>query len=376
MSLPDDLAAAVLLLARRFGAGATLWVVAPRWPAHGRHVAVEFVHPVVVGKRALPAVHIDDPGALRLLPRPGDVVLGIGTADDARDLALPSPSLWVGAGPRPPAGSGDHVLWLDGDPEAAAADGSLVRIYHLLWELAHVVLEHPGLLAEDPTGAGGEDDRAAPAAGSEPTGFLYPFIEADERDPAALLADLAASAGAKIVESARLRAETVGANDAALDRAAAGIGRRAAAGGRLFTFGNGGSATDAELAAGLFRRPPTAIPARSLVDDRAVLTALANDVGFELVFSRQLIAHARPGDVALGFSTSGGSPNVLRAFAAARGRGLLTVAVAGYDGGALATSGDVDHCLVVRSDSVHRIQEAQSALVHDLWARTGGGRTW
>jgi len=155
--------------------------------------------------------------------------------------------------------------------------------------------------------------------------------------------------------------------------AAAAIGRRVAAGARLFTFGNGGSATDAELAADLFRRPPAGVPARSLVDDRAVLTALANDVGFELVFSRQLIAHARPGDIALGFSTSGGSANVLRAFAEARRRDMLTVAVVGYDGGALAAGGDVDHCLVVRSDSVHRIQEAQDALVHDLWARTRRG---
>jgi D-sedoheptulose 7-phosphate isomerase len=104
------------------------------------------------------------------------------------------------------------------------------------------------------------------------------------------------------------------------------------------------------------------------VDDRAVLTALANDVGFDLVFSRQLIAYSRAGDIALGFSTSGDSRNVLQAFAEGHRRGLLTVGLCGYDGGAMAASDDVDHCFVVRSESVHRIQEAQDGLVSDLWS--------
>jgi D-sedoheptulose 7-phosphate isomerase len=141
-------------------------------------------------------------------------------------------------------------------------------------------------------------------------------------------------------------------------------------GGRLFTFGNGGSATDAEGAAELFRRPPggRSLPAMSLVDDRAVLTALANDVGFDLVFARQIIAHARPGDIAMGFSTSGDSRNVLRALEEAARRRLLTVGLSGYEGGAMASSDLVDECLVVSSDSVHRIQEAQDALVLELWS--------
>ena len=109
-------------------------------------------------------------------------------------------------------------------------------------------------------------------------------------------------------------------------------------GGRLFTFGNGGSATDADATADAVPHPPhgRSLPALSLVDDRAVLTALANDVGFDLVFSRQLIAHARPGDIAIGFSTSGGSANVLRAFEEARRRDMLTIGCRGYDGGAMA----------------------------------------
>ena len=140
-------------------------------------------------------------------------------------------------------------------------------------------------------------------------------------------------------------------------------------GGRLFTFGNGGSSTDAASLAALFARPPSgsALPARCLVDDTAVLTALGNDVGFELVFARQLIAHAAPGDMALGFSTSGSSANVLTAFAQARARRLVTIGLAGYDGGEMSSSPDVQHCLVVQSDSVHRIQETQAALGFALW---------
>ena len=202
------------------------------------------------------------------------------------------------------------------------------------------------------------------------TDFLYPFIEADERDAAGLLADLARSAEAKAAESARLRTATLDTAAPELDAAAAAMAGRFAAGGRLFAFGNGGSATDAASVVALFLRPPWGrpLPARSLAAETAVLTALGNDVGFDLVFSRQLIAHARAGDVAVGLSTSGNSENLLVAFAEARRRGLLTVGLAGYDGGRMAASPDVDHCLVVRADSVHRIQETQAALAAALWA--------
>lgn len=205
---------------------------------------------------------------------------------------------------------------------------------------------------------------------AEPTNFLYPFIDATERDSSGLLVDLAASARAKMAQSRDLQVATLGRCAEDLERLGAQMAERFAGGGRLFTFGNGGSATDAEATAQLFRHPPTArpLPACSLVDDRAVLTALANDVGFELVFSRQLIAHARRGDMAMGLSTSGNSDNVMRAFAEARKRGLLTVGLSGYEGGAMAGSDDVDHCLIVRSDSVHRIQESQDALVFELWS--------
>jgi D-sedoheptulose 7-phosphate isomerase len=140
-------------------------------------------------------------------------------------------------------------------------------------------------------------------------------------------------------------------------------------GGRIFAFGNGGSATDAEGAVDLFRRPPHGRPlaALSLVDDRAVLTALANDVGFNLVFSRQIIAHATSDDIAIGFSTSGDSVNVLYGLEEAAKRGLLTVGLCGYSGGAMAVSASIARCLIVESESVHRIQETQNALMLQLW---------
>ncbi len=157
--LEDDLALAALALARRFAAGATLWCAAPTWPEHARHVAVEFVHPVIMGTRALPAVSVVDPDlvpALRSTVRPGDVLLAVSTADDRtvrsamrRAGAWGVMTVWVGAGPRPQPGAADHVLWIDGRSAAAAHDGSMVRLYHLLWELTHVCFEHPGLLTTE-----------------------------------------------------------------------------------------------------------------------------------------------------------------------------------------------------------------------------------
>ncbi len=201
------------------------------------------------------------------------------------------------------------------------------------------------------------------------TDFLYPFIEAEERDASALLADLASSAEAKASESRDLRTRTLTTAAVAIGAAAGAMAERCRDGGRLFAFGNGGSATDAAGVAALFVHPPSgrSLPARSLAADTAVLTALGNDVGFDLVFSRQLIAYARPGDIALGLSTSGSSENLAVAFAEARSRGLLTVGLAGFDGGRMAASTDIDHCIVVRSDSVHRIQEAQAAVIVALW---------
>ncbi len=204
----------------------------------------------------------------------------------------------------------------------------------------------------------------------EPTNFLYPFIDSEERDSTSLLVDLASSARGKMAQSRALQLATLDQWAPVIENLAAEMAGRFNRGARLYTFGNGGSATDAEMTAQMFRHPMSgrALPAWPLVDDRAVLTALANDVGFELVFSRQLIAHARAGDIAMGLSTSGNSDNVMKAFGEAKHRGLMTIGLAGYDGGAMAGNPDVDYCLVVRSDSVHRIQEAQDALVFELWS--------
>jgi D-sedoheptulose 7-phosphate isomerase len=203
----------------------------------------------------------------------------------------------------------------------------------------------------------------------EATDFLYPFIESEERDATAVLADLAMSARTKLGLSQQLCDATLSENAETIRAAGTAMADRFRSGGRLFAFGNGGSATDAEGMVELFRHPPSGRPlaAISLVDDCAVLTALANDVGFELVFSRQIIAHGRDRDIAVGFSTSGDSINVLRAVDEAARRGLLTVGFSGYEGGAMAGRESVHHNLVVRSDSVHRIQEAQDAAMLALW---------
>lgn len=150
-----DLSSTSLALARAFHRGATLWCLSPCWPQHADHVAVEFVHPVIVGKRALPADVVRGPeplAVLRTLAAPGDVLVAIGP-DDERQIAAAMrrgpawgvETVWLGSGPRPPAGAADHVLWCD-DPDAAYS-GELVVLYHLLWELTHVCFEHPGLLA-------------------------------------------------------------------------------------------------------------------------------------------------------------------------------------------------------------------------------------
>jgi D-sedoheptulose 7-phosphate isomerase len=203
----------------------------------------------------------------------------------------------------------------------------------------------------------------------EPTNFLYPFIDAQEDDPKSLLADLAASAQAKAAESLALRRSTLEANTELLGRAAAEMARRFSTGGRLFTFGNGGSCTDCTTLARLFAQPPIGkpLPTWSLTADQAIMTALGNDVGFELVFARQLIARGKAGDIAIAMSTSGSSPNLMAALKEARHRDMYTIGFAGYDGGSFAKSPDVDACFVVRSQSVHRIQESQALLGYQLW---------
>jgi hypothetical protein len=158
--LSTDLASAALVLARKFAAGATMWSLAPSWEPHAQHVAVEFVHPVIVGKRALPAVALTGPdlvSTVRVSVLPGDIVLAVASADEpaVRSVMRRAPAwgvttLWIGSGARPPAGAADHVLWLDDPDPRLPATGGFVLLYHLLWELTHVCFEHPGLLTSTP----------------------------------------------------------------------------------------------------------------------------------------------------------------------------------------------------------------------------------
>ncbi|GLW64914.1 phosphoheptose isomerase [Actinomadura rubrobrunea] len=213
-------------------------------------------------------------------------------------------------------------------------------------------------------------DHAGDAADME---TLYPFLYAGGTRADALLEDARRSAEAKAAEIAALRADLADRHGEALRRCARRMAEAFRAGGRLLTFGNGGSSTDAQAVARLFAGPPPPappLPAISLPHDVATLTALSNDVGFEVVFARRLAALGRPGDIALGLSTSGGSRNLLRAFDEAARRGMVTVGFAGYDGGAMAEAGTVDHLFVVPSSSVHRIQEAQTTVYHVLWELT------
>jgi D-sedoheptulose 7-phosphate isomerase len=206
---------------------------------------------------------------------------------------------------------------------------------------------------------------------------LYPFLyDGGGNAVADVLAEVRRSKSDKAAEIVALR-QRIGTDYAdRLDACAAALAGSFRAGGRMFTFGNGGSSSDAQAVAQLFLDPGAGarpLPAVALTTDVAVVTALSNDVGFEVVFARQLAAFARPGDVAVGLSTSGGSANVLAAFAEARRLGLVTVGFAGYDGGRMAeaaAAGAIDHLFVVPSASVHRIQEAQTTTYHVLWELT------
>jgi D-sedoheptulose 7-phosphate isomerase len=311
-----------------------------------RHVAVEFVHPVIVGKRALPALGV----ACRdvaLLARPEDIVMPFG-ASPAVASALES-AVALGCLPvvlRPPAD----------DP--FVAQEVTETAYHVLWELVHVFFEHRGLLS------GQVHDSGA-------SSFLYPFLGAQETDLDAVLADVRASALMKADEASALRTQTLTEGEPVLRTAAAELRARFEAGGALLLLGNGGSATDAMDAAADLRAPPPQAgwpsrPALDLCEDPAILTAIANDIGPEAIFARQVIAYGREGDALLAFSTSGGSRNVIAAMSEARRRGLMTIAMVGYDGGEIAAQGLADHVIVSRSEHIPRIQEAQASAWHVL----------
>jgi D-sedoheptulose 7-phosphate isomerase len=207
-----------------------------------------------------------------------------------------------------------------------------------------------------------------PAAGSMES--LYPFLYSGTTDLAAVLEQVRQSTVAKAGEITELRRAISARDGARLTACAADAAARFAAGGRLLAFGNGGSATDAQQLAALFLNPGGAsrpLPALGLASDTSVITALCNDIGVDVVFARQIAAFGRRDDIAVGLSTSGNSDNLLRAFDEASRRGLLTVGLAGYEGGKMAELDSIDYLFVAPSSSVHRIQEAQTTVYHVLW---------
>lgn len=375
------------------------------------------MHPVIVGKPAYPALAVRGPGGLRA---PGvAVVISRGDAGEdtlavleaARGIGLLTVAL-LGPGSDAPA---DFVFSAPGGDPAVVQEIQETA-YHLLWELVHLfaesapagdvcitcgdtavaarvieaeggiaVVESEGVRGEVATelvadvrpgdvllchaGVALERAPGGPEAGSPGTGdasFLYPFLGGAGSDPEALLGEACRAVAEKAAETSLLRG---GIDLAALRRAAAAIGARLESGGRLLAFGNGGSSTDAQdLAADL---AAAGWDARALTEDVATVTALGNDVGFNSVFARQLIALGSPGDVALAISTSGASENVVEALAEARRRGMLSCAISGYGAGRLEGAAAPDHLLVVPGEHVPRIQEAQATAYHLLAGEIG-----
>ena len=199
---------------------------------------------------------------------------------------------------------------------------------------------------------------------------LYPFLHGGPGG-AELEATLARSVEEKARESRASNERFFASQAKALVAAARALAQCYRGGGRLFTMGNGGSSCDAAHVAVEFQHPVTAgrpaLPAIDLCAQTAMVSAVANDVGYEHVFVRQLLALGRRGDALLGISTSGNSANLIAAFAKAREMGIATIGLAGAGGGRMKSSGLVEHCLVVPGDSIHRIQETQVAAYHVLW---------
>ena len=320
-----------------------------------QHVSVEFVHPVIVGKRALPALDLgpDFERRLPVLLRPEDMVMG---------FAFPEPDESVERAVRKARELGAMTFALTGEAgeySFAPPDGDPFVIqevfevlYHVLWETVHVYFEH----REQGHDVGNSS-------------FLYPFLGKGQQPLEEVVREVQGSMLQKVQEVNRMRAAAAESEAAAISHIAAAIAERLERGGKLIAFGNGGSATDAnDLVSDCMDPPPGwgVIPAVSLSAEPANITAIANDIGTEAIFTRQLIAHARPEDVAVGISTSGGSANILAALAEARKRGLLTVGIVGYDGGRILGERLADHAIVVRSDYIPRIQEVQASIYHVL----------
>ena len=318
-----------------------------------QHVSVEFVHPVIVGKRALPALDLSvlfRPW-LEAILRPEDIVMGFGPPEG-------DPEVWATLQEAHRRGAMTFALpGIEGSytVDAATQDPFMHQemieiLYHTLWETVHVFFEHRELGHE--VGA---------------SAFLYPFLGTEKQGTADITVEVAASILMKAKDDAKLRAQVAQEGAETIGNAALAIHERLQSGGKLIIFGNGGSATDANDFAIDCVLPPSgyqSIPAVSLSLEPANITAVANDIGTDAIFLRQLIAQARPEDVAIGISTSGGSRNIVTALEEARKRDLLTVALLGYDGGEIKRKRLAEFPLVVDCDYIPRIQEVQASIYH------------
>lgn len=359
----DRLARCCHRMAERFARGGRLLALgrtpAARSDAH--HVAVEFVHPVIVGKRALPALALTAESGplgpqLDAIAQAEDIVIGFGAEDDGSEVAR----LVERAQARGllTIGFADGVgEWSFPPPVADPAIGQelVETLYHVLWELVHVFFEHRGLLA-------GRADEPTHDPGA--SSFLYPFLAEGERDLEPVIGEVRDSILMKSREIGELRERTLADNADTLLACADELRGLLDEGGTVLALGNGGSATDAmDVVADLRALGRRAL---DLTADTGIITALANDVGVSLVFQRQVIAYGGSADAVLAFSTSGGSANVLEALAEAKRRGLATVAMVGYGGGRVSSEGLADHVVVVPSEHIPRIQEAQASAYHVL----------
>jgi D-sedoheptulose 7-phosphate isomerase len=320
------------------------------------HLSVEFISPVLVGKRALAALDVSAaPRAfIEALGGERDMVVSLGPPEGSNDgeAILRSASKLGAMTLAWPGTTGDYAV--AAPVQDAHVHQELFELLgHSMYETVHVFLEHVS--------------RHKPVEGMD---FLYPFLaEATSTSSQTLMDHVATSIRTKARDANALRAQVAAEAAAEILKAAELISARVAAGGRIIAFGNGGSATDATdfvldcVAPNDGWRP---LPALSLALEPAVITATANDVGTDVIFVRQLIAQCRPGDVAVAFSTSGGSRNVVAALEEANARGLATVALLGYDGGEVVRRDLADVAIVVRSDYIPRIQEAQGTIYHVL----------
>ncbi len=343
-------------MSRRFLAGGRLLAFGNGSAAtDAQHVSVEFVHPVIVGKRALPALDLgpDFETRLPVILRPEDMVMGF--AFPERVEAVERTLLVArerGALTFALAGeAGDYAFDVP-DEDPFVVQEVFEVLYHMLWETVHVFFEHREQ---------GHDVGAS--------SFLYPFLGREEQALESVVEEVQGSMLQKMEEVNGMRAAVAASEANTISEIAAAISERLERGGKIIAFGNGGSATDANDLVADCVAPPAgyaAVPAVSLAAEPANVTAIANDIGVEAIFLRQLIAHARPDDVAVGISTSGGSANILAALAEARKRELLTVGIVGYDGGRIVSERLADHAVVVRSDYIPRIQEVQASVYHVL----------